>query len=200
MKLFKRIATGFLILSLSLSSVFTSLAGENDDLGGNTSSGGNIDLNPGNGDASPAHKLSGHFENQGYRISIVDTSGERICNSIDLVGYIPNKVETSGDQGLINGFYKYKDWFGSHKAPDGMDKINSFFFSNGIKTEEYSEKTWSKEGVPVHINKYGQEIETNMYIKKDFEAWLANVHNAEVRERQAKGESGLTEAANIHIE
>lgn len=200
MRMLKRIVTGTLILSLFLSSTITSLAGENDDLGGNTSSGGNIDLNPGNGDASPAHKLSGHFENQGYRISIVDTSGERICNSIDLVGYIPNKVETSGDQGLINGFYKYKDWFGSHKAPDGMDKINSFFFSNGIKTEEYSEKTWSKEGVPVHINKYGQEIETNMYIKKDFEAWLANVHNAEVRERQAKGESGLTEAANIHIE
>ena len=200
MRMLKRIVTGTLILSLFLSSTITSLAGENDDLGGNTSSGGNIDLDPGNGDASPAHKLSGHFENQGYRISIVDTSGERICNSIDLVGYIPNKVETSGDQGLINGFYKYKDWFGSHKAPDGMDKINSFYFSNGIKTEEYSERTWSKEGVPIHINKYGQEIETNMYMKKDFENILLTLHNAEVKERQAKGESGLTEADNIHIE
>ena len=65
-----------------------------------------------------------------------------------------------------------------------MAQIPHFYFSNGIKTEEYSERTWSKEGVPIHINKYGQEIETNMYMKKDFEAWLANVHNAEVRERQ----------------
>ena len=200
MRMLKRIVTGTLILSLFLSSTITSLAGENDDLGGNTSSGGQINLNPGIGDTSYVHKVMGYFEDQGYRISIVDTTGERVCNSIDIVNYIPNKPETSGDQGIIDGFYKWKDWFGSHRAPDGMDKINSFFFSNGIKTEEYSEKTWSKSGVPVHINKYGQEIETNMYMKKDFENILLALHNAEVRERQAKGESGLTEADNMHIE
>lgn len=77
MKLFKRIATGFLILSLSLSSVFTSLADGHagnkpgDNLDDNANSGGQIGLNPGGGgDASAVHKIMGYFENQGYRIYI----------------------------------------------------------------------------------------------------------------------------------
>lgn len=206
MKLFKRIATGFLILSLSLSSVFTSLADGHagnkpgDNLDDNANSGGQIDLKPpgAGADNSGVHKLMGYFENQGYRIYITDPTGERVTNSVDIVNYIPNVVETSNDQGLINGWYKYLDWFGCHKAPAGMNKANSFYFSNGIKTEDYTQFTWSKDGVAPFTNSKGHTIETNMYIKRDFEVWMNTLYKAEVEKRLVEGETGL-EAGKIEI-
>ena len=198
MKWLKRLITSALIVSMALSSSLTSLAGNNDNLNDNTNSGGQIIPKPPSGGTANddgVFRLYGHFENQGYRISIVDKDGERVTNSVDIVEYIPDVPETSNNQAIIDGWYKYQDWFGWHKAPAGKTKANSFYFSNGIKTEEFSTNTWTKGGVPVHINKYGA-VETKMYMRSEFEQALLKSYNKEVARRRVSdaGAEDLKEA------
>ena len=105
MKWLKRLITSALIVSMALSSSLTSLAGNNDNLNDNTNSGGQIIPKPPSGGTANddgVFRLYGHFENQGYRISIVDKDGERVTNSVDIVEYIPDVPETSNNQAIID--------------------------------------------------------------------------------------------------
>lgn len=196
MKIFRQILSGALALALAISTPMLSLADEG--LGGNTNSGGNAAAGS---DAVYAHKFMIYPENQGYRISIVDQTGDRVTNSVDIVNYIPTDINNighgnsnngGGRQEFIDGYNKYINWLGwSDYTGKGLNKKNAFYYSNGIKTEEFTRKTWGFGGVPTHANSKGELVETNMYPKGKFEEYLATAYNLKVADLTEKGYEGL---------
>ena len=139
-------------------------------------------------------------ENQGYRISIVDKTGDRVTNSIDIVNYVPTDINNigyensnngGGRQEFISGYNKYINYIGWSAPKAGINKKNTFYYSNGIKTEAYSDLTWNKNGVPTGYNLKGEPVETNMYPKNAFEALLSSKYDSKVAELTANGVEGL---------
>lgn len=202
MKLIKRIISGLVSISLILSTPLTSMA---DNLGGNTQSGGGTGTAS---DAAYAHKFLMYPENMGYRISIVDKHGERVSSSVDVVNYAVNDIVSMGygnsmaGGGLAEiqgGYQQYINWLGWKDYSDkGWSKKNRIFYSNGIKTEEFSRRTWNPYGVPNGENKDGETIHTNMYPKAKFEEYLKLNYNLAVAELQKKDVS-LKQVDSIKI-
>lgn len=196
MKIFRQILSGALALALAISTPMLSLADEG--LGGNTNSGGNAAAGS---DAVYAHKFMIYPENQGYRISIVDQTGDRVTNSVDIVNYIPTDINNighgnsnngGGRQEFIDGYNKYINWLGwTDYTGKGLNKKNAFYYSNGIKTEEFTRKTWGFGGVPTHANSKGELVETNMYPKSKFEEYITKIYNLKVTDLTEKGFEGL---------
>lgn len=197
MRIHKRLTVSLLAFAMVATSSFAGLA--DTGLGGNTNSGGSINVGS---DAAYAHKFMCYPENQGYRISIVDQTGDRVTNSIDIVNYVPTDINNigynnsnngGGRQEFIDGYNKYKEYIGwTDYTGTGVNKSNRFYYSNGIKTEEFSGKTWNKNGVPVGYNKQGERVETNMYPKSALEQYLTVMYNAKVTELTEKGIKNLT--------
>lgn len=195
MKIFRQILSGTLALALAISAPMVSLADEG--LGGNTNSDGDTTVGS---DAAYAHRFMAYPENQGYRISIVDKTGDRVTNSIDIVNYVPTDINNigyensnngGGRQEFISGYNKYINYIGWSAPKAGINKKNTFYYSNGIKTEAYSDLTWNKNGVPTGYNLKGEPVETNMYPKAKFEEYLTTLYNIKVAELTEKGVEGL---------
>lgn len=203
MKLIKRIISGLVSISMLLSVPLISLADNN--LGGNTQSGGGTGVAS---DAAYAHKFLMYPENMGYRISIVDKYGERVSSSVDVVNYAVNDIVSMGygnsmaGGGLAEiqeGYQQYINWLGWKDYSDkGWSKKNRIFYSNGIKTEEFSRRTWNQYGVPNGENKDGETIHTNMYPKVKFEEYLKLNYNLAVAELQKK-DASLKQVDSIKI-
>ena len=70
-------------------------------LQGNVNSGGGTSVGS---DSIYAHKFMVYPENQGYRISIVDTFGDRVSNSVDIVNYIPSDIYNISYNNSNNGY------------------------------------------------------------------------------------------------
>lgn len=87
----KKIYSLFIIISLISLCLFGTVYADETSLEGNTNSGGSETA--GN-DPAYAHKFMAYPENQGYRVSIVDKSGYRVTNSVDIVNYVPNDLLT----------------------------------------------------------------------------------------------------------
>lgn len=195
MKKLKKSLLFLLATSMIMSNTLTSLA--DNSFEGNVNSGGGTGVGS---DSVYTHKFMAYPENQGYRISIVDTFGDRVANSVDIVNYIPSDIygisynnsnNGGGRQEFIDGFNQYKSWLGwSDYTGKGKTKESEFYYSNGIKTEEFSEKTWSKNGVPNSVNKDGETIVTRMYPKEDFEAYLEVNVNETIDRWNSKGIGG----------
>lgn len=200
MKIFRQILSGTLALALAISAPMVSLADEG--LGGNTNSDGDTTVGS---DAAYAHRFMAYPENQGYRISIVDKTGDRVTNSIDIVNYVPTDINNigyensnngGGRQEFISGYNKYINYIGWSAPKAGINKKNTFYYSNGIKTEAYSDLTWNKNGVPTGYNLKGEPVETNMYPKAKFEEYLTTLYNIKVAELTEKGVEGLVPLSN----
>lgn len=200
MKKIKRLFAGILSVVMMATTSFVSLA--DIGLGGNTNSGGDTTVGS---NAAYAHRFMAYPENQGYRISIVDKKGDRVTNSIDIVNYVPTDINNigynnsnngGGRQEFIDGYNKYINYIGWSKPKAGINKKNTFYYSNGIKTEAYSDKTWNRNGVPTGYNLKGEPVETNMYPKATFEILLSNEYNYKVAELTANGVEGLTPIAS----
>lgn len=195
MKKYKRLVAGLLSLTMLATASFVSLADVG--LGGNTNSDGDTTVGS---DAAYAHRFMAYPENQGYRISIVDKTGDRVTNSIDIVNYVPTDINNigyensnngGGRQEFISGYNKYINYIGWSAPKAGINKKNTFYYSNGIKTEAYSDLTWNKNGVPTGYNLKGEPVETNMYPKNAFEALLSSKYDSKVAELTANGVEGL---------
>lgn len=195
MKKYKRLVAGLLSLTMLATASFVSLADVG--LGGNTNSDGDTTVGS---NAAYAHRFMAYPENQGYRISIVDKTGDRVTNSIDIVNYVPTDINNigyensnngGGRQEFISGYNKYINYIGWSEPKAGINKKNTFYYSNGIKTEAYSDLTWNKNGVPTGYNLKGELVETNMYPKNAFEALLSSKYNTEVDKLTANGVEGL---------
>ena len=200
MKKYKRFVAGLLSLTMLATTSFVSLADEG--LGGNTNSDGDTTVGS---NAAYAHRFMAYPENQGYRISIVDKTGDRVTNSIDIVNYVPTDINNigyensnngGGRQEFISGYNKYINYIGWSAPKAGINKKNTFYYSNGIKTEAYSDLTWNKNGVPAGYNLKGELVETNMYPKSTFEALLTDEYNYKVAELTEKGVEGLVSLSN----
>lgn len=196
MRKYKKLLAGVLSLAMMATTSFVSLADVG--LGGNTNSDGDTTVGS---NAAYAHRFMAYPENQGYRISIVDKTGDRVTNSIDIVNYVPTDINNigyensnngGGRQEFISGYNQYINYIGWSKPKAGINKKNTFYYSNGIKTEAYSELTWNKNGVPTGYNLKGELVETNMYPKNAFEALLSSKYDAKVAELTASGVEGLT--------
>ena len=139
MKLKKRIISLFLalstIVSFGLSSPMnihagTALGENGDGLKDNTASGGDTTYNPSGKpvDSAWAEKTTSTLmifpESMGYRISIVDSSGNRVTNSIDLVEYAPYTI-FDGTHPLSASVMKYPDWYGDTQYAGKNKKDNS---------------------------------------------------------------------------
>ena len=195
MKKYKRLVAGLLSLTMLATASFVSLADVG--LGGNTNSDGDTTVGS---NAAYAHRFMAYPENQGYRISIVDKTGDRVTNSIDIVNYVPTDINNigyensnngGGRQEFISGYNKYINYIGWSAPKAGINKKNTFYYSNGIKTEAYSDLTWNKNGVPTGYNLKGEPVETNMYPKNAFEALLSSKYDSKVAELTANGVEGL---------
>ena len=112
MKKLKKSLLFLLATSMIMSNTLTSLA--DNSLEGNVNSGGGTGVGS---DSVYTHKFMAYPENQGYRISIVDTFGDRVANSVDIVNYIPSDIygisynnsnNGGGRQEFIDGFNQYK--------------------------------------------------------------------------------------------
>ena len=196
MKKYKKLVAGLLSLTMLATASFVSLADVG--LGGNTNSDGDTTVGS---NAAYAHRFMAYPENQGYRISIVDKTGDRVTNSIDIVNYVPTDINNigyensnngGGRQEFISGYNQYINYIGWGEPKAGINKKNTFYYSNGIKTEAYSDLTWNKNGVPTGYNLKGELVETNMYPKNAFEALLSSKYDAKVAELTASGVEGLT--------
>ena len=162
-------------------------------LGGNTQSGGSSGVGS---DAAYAHKYFCYPENMGYRISIVDKEGYRVANSIDIIKYIPTDINNItydnsnngyGRKEFVDGYNQYKSWLGDYDySSEGLNKLNSIYYSNGIKTEPYSNKTWNTNGVPSTFNKDGELIETNVYTMAFLETLITAAYNSKVSELKSE--------------
>lgn len=176
----------FTLSSIIFSNPITSFAdptiGEG-GMDGNTASSG--DTHYGNGkvpsqsEQSAAekaqHMLAIYPESCGYRISIVDKAGNRKTNSVDIIQMLPKEL-WEGTSQYSAGWNQNKNLFGT--TVSAKDKRESFFYSNGIKTEEYTEETWNNYGVPNAIVD-GKTIETHIYRMDDFDNQL----NAQYQDR-----------------
>ena len=200
MKKYKRLFASILSVVMMATASFTSLADVG--LGGNTNSGGDTTVGS---NAAYAHRFMAYPENQGYRISIVDKKGDRVTNSIDIVNYVPTDINNigynnsnngGGRQEFIDGYNKYINYIGWSKPKAGINKKNTFYYSNGIKTEAYSDLTWNRNGVPFGYNSKGEQVETNMYPKSTFEAYISAMYNVKVAELTANGIEGLAPLAS----
>lgn len=200
MKKYKRLFASILSVVMLATASFTSLADVG--LGGNTNSGGDTTVGS---NAAYAHRFMAYPENQGYRISIVDKKGDRVTNSIDIVNYVPTDINNigynnsnngGGRQEFIDGYNKYINYIGWSKPKAGINKKNTFYYSNGIKTEAYSDLTWNRNGVPFGYNSKGEQVETNMYPKSTFEAYISAMYNVKVAELTANGIEGLAPLAS----
>ena len=196
MRKYKKLLAGVLSLAMMATTSFVSLADVG--LGGNTNSDGDTTVGS---NAAYAHRFMAYPENQGYRISIVDKTGDRVTNSIDIVNYVPTDINNigyensnngGGRQEFISGYNKYINYIGWSAPKAGINKKNTFYYSNGIKTEAYSDLTWNKNGVPTGYNLKGEPVETNMYPKNAFEALLSSKYDSKVAELTANGVEGLT--------
>ena len=171
MKMLKKILSTFLLASMLLSTPLSAYAG--DTIGINSTSEG---ANAAGNDPAYAHKFDAYPMNCGYRISIVDKDGDRVTNSVDIVNYAPkdmgslpnttgNIANITGSIGQIQkGYKEYKDYLGASKIP-GDNKESLFYYSNGIKTEDFDDRTWStgiEKGVPTGKNSKGDVIKTMM--------------------------------------
>ncbi|MBS6377526.1 MAG: hypothetical protein KH441_12380 [Clostridium sp.] len=195
MRKYKKLLAGVLSLAMMATTSFVSLADVG--LGGNTNSDGDTTVGS---NAAYAHRFMAYPENQGYRISIVDKTGDRVTNSIDIVNYVPTDINNigyensnngGGRQEFISGYNKYINYIGWSAPKAGINKKNTFYYSNGIKTEAYSDLTWNKNGVPTGYNLKGEPVETNMYPKNAFEALLSSKYDSKVAELTANGVEGL---------
>lgn len=200
MRMLRQVLSGALALTLAISTPMASLADVG--LGGNTNSDGDTTVGS---DAAYAHRFMAYPENQGYRISIVDKTGDRVTNSIDIVNYVPTDINNigyensnngGGRQEFISGYNKYINYIGWSAPKAGINKKNTFYYSNGIKTEAYSDLTWNKNGVPTGYNLKGEPVETNMYPKAKFEEYLTTLYNIKVAELTEKGVEGLVPLSN----
>lgn len=200
MKKYKRLFASILSVVMMATASFTSLADVG--LGGNTNSDGDTTVGS---NAAYAHRFMAYPENQGYRISIVDKKGDRVTNSIDIVNYVPTDINNigynnsnngGGRQEFIDGYNKYINYIGWSKPKAGINKKNTFYYSNGIKTEAYSDLTWNRNGVPFGYNSKGEQVETNMYPKSTFEAYISAMYNVKVAELTANGIEGLAPLAS----
>lgn len=200
MRKYKKLLAGVLSLTMLATTSFVSLADVG--LGGNTNSGGDTTVGS---NAAYAHRFMAYPENQGYRISIVDKKGDRVTNSIDIVNYVPTDINNigynnsnngGGRQEFIDGYNKYINYIGWSKPKAGINKKNTFYYSNGIKTEAYSDLTWNRNGVPFGYNSKGEQVETNMYPKSTFEAYISAMYNVKVAELTANGIEGLAPLAS----
>ena len=192
MKLKKRIISLFLalstIVSFGLSSPMnihagTALGENGDGLKDNTASGGDTTYNPSGKpvDSAWAEKTTSTLmifpESMGYRISIVDSSGNRVTNSIDLVEYAPYTI-FDGTHPLSASVMKYPDWYGDTQYA-GKNKKDNFFYSNGIKTEDFTSRTWRTDGVP-NATVNGKTITTQIYPIGDFQNQINLEHAARI--------------------
>lgn len=200
MRMLRQVLSGALALTMAISTPMASLADVG--LGGNTNSDGDTTVGS---NAAYAHRFMAYPENQGYRISIVDKTGDRVTNSIDIVNYVPTDINNigyensnngGGRQEFISGYNKYINYIGWSKPKAGINKKNTFYYSNGIKTEAYSDLTWNKNGVPTGYNLKGEPVETNMYPKAKFEEYLTTLYNIKVAELTEKGVEGLVPLSN----
>lgn len=190
MKIQKAIVIGFIACSLiSTLGVFPIDTYADDSLSGNTNSGGSMDTGD---DAAYAHKFMSYPENQGYRISIVDKNGDRVTNSVDIVNYVPSKLLSGSGISSGNsknttdyqtGFNQYKNYIGWEDRTADGGKASNFLYSCGIKTEDFSRVTWSKNGVP--INDKG--ISTYMYPKVNIESGFAMAYNDTASLKNSQG-------------
>ena len=200
MRMLRQVLSGALALTMAISTPMASLADVG--LGGNTNSGGDTTVGS---NAAYAHRFMAYPENQGYRISIVDKTGDRVTNSIDIVNYVPTDINNigyensnngGGRQEFISGYNQYINYIGWGEPKAGINKKNTFYYSNGIKTEAYSDLTWNKNGVPTGYNLKGEPVETNMYPKAKFEEYLTTLYNIKVAELTEKGVEGLVPLSN----
>ena len=200
MKNIKKLVAGLLSLTMMATTSFVSLADVG--LGGNTNSDGDTTVGS---NAAYAHRFMAYPENQGYRISIVAKTGDRVTNSIDIVNYVPTDINNigyensnngGGRQEFISGYNQYINYIGWGEPKAGINKKNTFYYSNGIKTEAYSDLTWNKNGVPTGYNLKGELVETNMYPKSTFEALLTDEYNYKVSELTQQGVEGLVPLSN----
>ena len=182
-KVKKKVISFLLLISMLLSAPITSIAKDpvlgDGGMQDNTASDGETDYNtgknPSSSDIKNAIEAETKYwimpENQGIRISIVDASGNRVTNSIDIVQYNPfGLLDGTAPANLVARWNEFNDYFGN-RTFDGKTKSNSFFFSNGIKTEEYTPETWNQNCVPnAKVN--GKDVETNIYEKAIFENYL----------------------------
>lgn len=200
MRMLRQVLSGALALTLAISTPMASLVDVG--LGGNTNSDGDTTVGS---NAAYAHRFMAYPENQGYRISIVDKTGDRVTNSIDIVNYVPTDINNigyensnngGGRQEFISGYNQYINYIGWGEPKAGINKKNTFYYSNGIKTEAYSDLTWNKNGVPTGYNLKGEPVETNMYPKAKFEEYLTTLYNIKVAELTEKGVEGLVPLSN----
>lgn len=200
MRMLRQVLSGALALTMAISTPMASLADVG--LGGNTNSDGDTTVGS---NAAYAHRFMAYPENQGYRISIVDKTGDRVTNSIDIVNYVPTDINNigyensnngGGRQEFISGYNQYINYIGWGEPKAGINKKNTFYYSNGIKTEAYSDLTWNKNGVPTGYNLKGEPVETNMYPKAKFEEYLTTLYNIKVAELTEKGVEGLVPLSN----
>jgi hypothetical protein len=188
----KKLISFILAIALIMSSNTISAFADGVSLGGNTNSGGGMTVGS---DAAYAHKMMAYPDNMGYRISIVNKTGERVANSVDIVNYVPSDINSmsfnnssagGGKQEVLNGYQQYKSWIGwANYTGTSLNKENLFYYSNGIKTEEFNEYSWNKAGVPTHINSMGETIETNMYPKTVFEGYLGSEYKYQAETYQS---------------
>lgn len=170
----KKTLTTLIATSLLASiTTVTAFAGSGID-NGNANGGGAV--NAGN-DPVYAHKFMAYIENQGYRISIVDTDGMRVANSVDIVNYVPSYLWNGALDGKVSdykaGFNQYRNYVGWGTG----DKVSQFVYSYGVKSEDYTDQTWRSDKIPYYTNKYGR-IETEMYPIQNFEGMFELYYNS----------------------
>lgn len=164
----RRVVSGIAVTALALAFPVSSLA--SGSLGVNAGSAGGVAA--GN-DPNYAAKFHAYPQNQGIRMSLVDKDGDRISNSVDIVNYVPSSLlngyhfgsdvtanRYSGSEAEISKYTaKFINWIGWKKVAEGFGtKRENFEYSNGIKTEKYTENTWSHgvdAGIAPHRGKYG---------------------------------------------
>jgi hypothetical protein len=189
----KLMAIAGLVVASSLAITSSFIASAETSLNGNTNSGGGM----GTGiDPAYAHKFMAYPENQGYRISIVDKSGNRVANSVDIVNYIPSHIwsgigiptdnSSNKDEDYGKGFNQYKNYIGWEERSKDGGKAANFLYSGGIKTEEFEKATWNPFGVP-NMTVNGKTIQTEMYPKAVIESGFIINYNDTAEEKNKMG-------------
>ena len=139
-KIFKRVITGILSLSMLISGSLTSLA--------YTQSNGNGDGDY-TGISTEEHvaTLSYWHYNQGFRCYLVNSEGIPISNLVDFVKYYPWDIETFRVDGLVRGWEDtgggWDRWFhrtGIFLNPGGQE-YKKITYLSGAKTDAFSAYT-----------------------------------------------------------